>query len=154
MEYQGGLRHGEFLVRRAGRIVHEGAYFVGAPWGGWLRYSPDGARVEEGAYVDGKKDGPWSRFWADGTPRAHATYVSGKRHGLSTWWRRDGELWVSGSFWRDAREGVWRRVDADGRELRGLYKRGRLASGDEVPLTDVDPGAEAVAASAAERRAR
>jgi len=154
MEYRDGLRDGEFIVRCAGHIAHEGAYEANAPSGAWLRYAPDGARIEEGAYVDGRKEGLWQRLWPDGAVRSTSMWVAGKRHGPSSWWRRDGTLWVSGAFWRNARAGTWRRESSTSPATCGTYERGRLAAGDAVSLDDVDPGVGFVAEAAAARHAR
>ncbi len=112
-----------------GRLMYEGEYKNGKPWGEWVRYyetgqkkavmnyfgndsvlakmyDVNGKRVAEGLYVNEKKEGVWSLF-SENIKISEEEYVNGKKCGLSKRFYPSGEIFEEIEWVDNKQEGKY-----------------------------------------------
>jgi antitoxin component YwqK of YwqJK toxin-antitoxin module len=128
----GGLRQGKWQKKYPdGRLMYEGYFKNGEPFGEWTRYYEGGQvkakikynqnsdtassvlfdqfgkKIAEGAYVDEKRTGKW-QFFTDGRKISEEMYLDGAKHGISRTFYPTGETLEETEWQKGLQEGSYR----------------------------------------------
>ena len=124
-----GLRQGKWEKRYPnGKLIYEGQFKDGKPFGNWTRYytggmvkakiqydensdsafvqlfSEPGKKIAEGNYVDEKRAGKWTLFTRD-IKISEENYVDGEKHGISRTFYPTGELFEKAEWKNGVQDG-------------------------------------------------